>query len=217
MKFVDNSYDVPTTYSFDPYTGKEITNQGYHVEKKSIEVKIKNQPFETFKNEYNQTVNLYYNIRIKGHFEENWTELYRATYGFPRQSIDSDYTVFSYTWVEHGETSIGTWMITLRAGAQADFQVEAMIGQIVDYGPFSEHSPREDFEGETSGWSNTQTITIGETSASSSPNPTPTPTNTVASPTPPVPEFSWLAILPLFIFFLSVAIVIKVRYLKLKP
>jgi hypothetical protein len=185
VQFVDNSYDVPTTHTIDPYTGQEITNQGYHVENKSIEVKIKNQPFETFKNEYDQTINLYYNIRIKGYFEENWTELYRPVYGFPQQSKDSDYTVFSYTWEENGESSIGTWEITLRAGAKANFQVEAMIGYVADAGPFSDRSSREYFKGETSGWSNTQTITIGEASVSTSPNSTPTPI---------VPEFSSLAI-----------------------
>jgi hypothetical protein len=183
VQFVDNSYDVPTTYSFDPYTGQQITNQGHHVENKSIEVKIKNQPFQTFKNEYGQTINLFYNIRIKGYLEENWTEVYRPVYGFPRQSIDSEYTVLSYHWVEQGETQIGSRMITLRNGAQADFQVEAMIGYIADSGPFSDRSPREYFEGETSGWSNTQTLNIPES---------------LVSPSPTIPEVSPLAILPLF-------------------
>ena len=30
LKFVDASYDVPTTYSTDPYTGETVTNSGYH-------------------------------------------------------------------------------------------------------------------------------------------------------------------------------------------
>jgi hypothetical protein len=195
VQFVDRSYDVPTSTSFDPYTGKEITNQGYHVENKTIEIKIKNQPFEPFYNANGQAINLYYNIRIKGYFEQNWTEVYRPAYGFPRQSTDSNYTVFSYTWVEQGETQVGSRMITLRNGAQADFQVEAMIGYIADSGPFSDRSPREYFVGETSGWSNTQSITIGEVSASISPSPT-------------IPEVSFLLIpfllivVPLITFFI---------------
>ena len=36
---------------------------------------------------------------------------------------------------------MGTRMITLRAGAQTEFQVEAMIGYIADSGPFSDRSP----------------------------------------------------------------------------
>jgi hypothetical protein len=33
LKYVDHSYDVPTTYGTDPYTGKTIiTQEGYHVQ-----------------------------------------------------------------------------------------------------------------------------------------------------------------------------------------
>jgi hypothetical protein len=204
VQFLDRSYDVPTTTSFDPYTGKEITDQGYHVENKTIEIKIKNQPFEPFYNANGQAINLYYNIRIKGYFEQNWTEVYRPVYGFPLQSTDSDYTVLSYTWVEQGETQIGSSMITLRNGAQADFQVEAMIGYIADSGPYSDRSPREYFEGETSGWSNTQSITIGEVSASISPSPT-------------VPEFPIRVILPLFVIIPLITIFLVKKRICLKP
>ncbi|MCL2359969.1 hypothetical protein, partial [Candidatus Bathycorpusculum sp.] len=31
LRFVDNSYDVPPTFSKDPFTGKnEMTQEGYH-------------------------------------------------------------------------------------------------------------------------------------------------------------------------------------------
>ena len=198
VQFVDNSYNIPTTQTFDPYTGQNMTNPASHVENKTIEVRIKNQPFEPFYNVNGQAINLFYNIRVKGHFEQNWTEVYQPVYGFPRQSSDSEYTVLSYNWVEQGETQIGSRMITLRNGAQADFQVEAMIGYVADSGPFSDRSPREYFEGETSGWSNTQSITIGEASASTSPSPT-------------VPELYWLVILPLLLSLFSVALVLRYR------
>ena len=42
VKLVAHPYDVPTTYSTDPYTGETITHAGYHMENKSIEVSIKN-------------------------------------------------------------------------------------------------------------------------------------------------------------------------------
>ena len=45
VKLEDHSYDVLTTYSIDPYTGENVTHAGYHVENKTIEVTIKNQPF----------------------------------------------------------------------------------------------------------------------------------------------------------------------------
>ena len=44
VKLVEHSYDVPTTYSIDKYTGENVTHSGYHVENKTIEVSIKN-PF----------------------------------------------------------------------------------------------------------------------------------------------------------------------------
>jgi hypothetical protein len=34
LVLVDSSYDVPTTYSIDPYTGDNVTHNGYHVEDK---------------------------------------------------------------------------------------------------------------------------------------------------------------------------------------
>jgi hypothetical protein len=43
-------------------------------------------------------------------------------------------------------------------------------------------------------------------------NPTPTPTSTLApTSTPTVPEFSWLAILPLFVSLLLIAVVLRYR------
>ena len=86
----------------------------------------------------------------------------------------------------------------LRNGALADFQVEAMVGYIADSGPFSDRSPREYFEGETSGWTNTQSITIGETSASISPSPT-------------VPEFPFATVLSLFVLIPLIIVLVKKR------
>ena len=66
VKLVDNSYDVPTTHSIDPYTGQNITNPGYHVENKTIEVTVKNQPFTPFYAVDSFNASFYYNIRTKG-------------------------------------------------------------------------------------------------------------------------------------------------------
>jgi hypothetical protein len=183
VKLVDSSYDVPTTYSIDPYTGENVAHAGRHVESKSIEVRIKNQPFTPYEiqeNENNWTINFYYNIRIKGHFTEDWSELYRASDGYPTQS-DSQYTIISYALGENTDTILGTKMIKFPAGAQVDFQVETMIGYVSrkyvgDYGIFS--FPYV-FTGETSGWSNTQTLTI--------PTSTPSPTDSPAPDQTPTP------------------------------
>ena len=52
VKFVDFSYYVPTTTSIDPYTGQNITNQGYYVENRTIELSINNQPFNSYSGIY---------------------------------------------------------------------------------------------------------------------------------------------------------------------
>ena len=182
VELVDSSYDVPTTYSIDPFTGENVTHEGYHVESRTIEVKIKNQPFISYKIEDSAgnswTINFYYNIRIKGHFSEYWIELYRPSDGYTHQWSDSDYTVFSYVWGGDADTILGTKMIKIPAGAQVDFQVEAMIGYVHRDGSISMWFPWV-FEGEVSGWSNTQTITIEEVQTPSpEPTSTPQPTST---------------------------------------
>jgi hypothetical protein len=191
LKLVDNSYDVPPvpsttpTYTIDPYSGKQTVLTpgssaipGYHVENKTIELWIKNQQHSS---------KVYFNVRTKGHFEENWTELYppynRLTerYNFdgaiapfliynPIQS-DSNYTALSFD---------GNY----EAGDQIDFQVKAItghksqyyagyyIGSFV-YNDYYESSIALDTESE---WSQTQTLTMPTPSPSPS---TPEQENTI--------------------------------------
>ena len=100
MKLVAHPYDLPstTTTIIDQYPGKEtvITQPGYHVETLTIEVLIKNQAFVSSSNGNNYS--LFYNVRVKGNFGEDWTELYSYSGSFsgycPFQS-DSEYTVLS--------------------------------------------------------------------------------------------------------------------------
>lgn len=172
VKLVDSSYDVPTSYSIDPYTGENVTHAGRHVESRTIEVKIKNQPFVP----YNDTssgwaINFYYNIRIKGHYIEDWRELFRASDGYPTQS-DSDYTVISYQGeyspTEGMDFTSQTIMTKFPSGGQVDFQVEAMIGYVSRAGEPPWYPWR--FTGETSGWSETQTLTINARAPITTPN-----------------------------------------------
>jgi hypothetical protein len=164
VKVVAHPYDVPTTYSTDPYTGETITHEGYHVENKSIEVWIKNQPFTPYEDAEGNEVNLYYNVRVKGHFEEDWST--PITYSesdsaerIPRSS--SEYTVLSL--VDY-----------YNPNATVDYQVEAIMGHFyTSYYPPG-HAiafPVTSFQvDETSGWSVTQTLTIEEV-----PTPSPEP------------------------------------------
>lgn len=168
VELTNSSYDVPTTYSIDPYTGKNVTHAGYHVESRNITVTIKNQPFQSYYyTADNWSINLMYDIRIKGHYSETWSELYRASDGYQLAS-DSTYTVISFQGNYSPENGMDftseTIMTTFPSGGQIDFQVEAMIGYVhrvynpnatsqLDLYPYV-------FTGETSGWSETQTITI---------------------------------------------------------
>ena len=73
LKLASYPYDVaPTTYT-DPYTGKTtITNYGYHSENISVVLTIKNQPFISTLDASGNYTSLYYNVRFKGHFVDDW-------------------------------------------------------------------------------------------------------------------------------------------------
>ena len=75
LSFVDNSYDVPTTSSTDPYTGQVVTHQGYHVQQADLVMTIKNQPLV-----YQYNGSFYYNINLKGHYAQwdEWSEWFKA-------------------------------------------------------------------------------------------------------------------------------------------
>jgi len=151
VKYIDNSYLVPTTYSKDPYTGQEIPHPAHIADNKTIEVIIKNQ-----------AVSCMYNIRVKGHFAENWSEysIFRPSDGLPYAS-GSEFTTLSFRSnggnFYEGRYTAGFYAPT---GSQMDFQVMALVGsyeeQILATGRYYQ------FFGEKSDWSKTQTISVGE-------------------------------------------------------
>jgi hypothetical protein len=177
------SFDIPPTYSTDPDTGEiVIVENGYHVEYSAVVITIKNQPFSpTFSSTGRQTTFFYYNVRVKDHLLPNnfWNELYWAEEGFPLQS-NSNYT--SIAIPVEGVPRV--WGRVIGTGIQTDIQVEAMMGSIgrqfnpnatsqIDMYPYV-------FTGETSGWSNTQIVTL-PANTPLTPNPTISPATT---PTP---------------------------------
>jgi hypothetical protein len=183
-KYVDRSYTVPASTTIDPYSGQNVINPSHYVENRTLEIAIRNQPFTPYVDNSNGAqwkITLMYQIRTKGHFAQNWTNLYSVDNGFLPAS-NSDYTTVSYSLGE------GPVWGNLQANTQVDFQVQAMIGYVSRTIGFASWY----FTGESSDWSNTQIITIPETSTSTSPSPNPTPT-------PTVPEFPILVILPLFV------------------
>jgi hypothetical protein len=236
VKFIDASYYTPTTYSIDPYTGKNVTHPSYYVANKTIIVSIKNQPFvSTYDSSGGWNTSLLYNIRIKGHFTENWTNLYLVD-DLPAKS-NSDYTVFSYVSEQpncENTYILGDIMTDFPAGAQVDFQVEAMNGYV--HRVFNPNATNQlemypyEFTGEESGWSNTQTITINTNDAttlftSPSPSsPTPTPTSSESpSPSENTSLFSLsleqivIIILSATVVVLLVVVAVLLRRISMKP
>jgi hypothetical protein len=151
IKLVDRSYDVPTTYSTDPYTGASVTHSGYHVTNRTVDLVIKNQPF-TSKSDEGWTISFFYNVRMKGHYGQDWQTLYYPTVTPMYAQENSETTVISFN--------------EFASDAIIDFQVQALVGyvhrisngsatNILDMYPWV-------FDGETSDWSNTQTLTMSD-------------------------------------------------------
>ncbi len=209
LKYVDYSYDVPSTSSIDPFTGNNSPINGYHVEGRTIELSIKNQPFTPtpMGPAPAASTELMYNIRVKGHFGQGWTEIWHPSDPYPRQS-DSAYTVFNFSLSGLADNL----RFDVNSKVQIHFQAVAMNGVIsknITEGPMGPLY----FVGETSEWSNIETLSIpdGTVSSSTSTSPTISPTITIAAPTPTVPELSWLIILPLLIALFSIAVVLRHR------
>ena len=236
VKFVNDSYSVTTTNS---YTGVNETQQ---ISNNSIEVIIKNQPFDYSNN--GLTYQIYFNVQTKPHYtnNDNWTEVYPlenltssqangngvfsyAEYISPDSPIQSSssYTVITfpvvptdlygasgydiqryYSGPEGEEGHNFSFLSAIPFGGQVDFQVEALVGhnstmwviQHPLYPTIGGYSAPAVAYDSTSDWSNTQTVTIGQTSTSSSPSTTPT-----------VPEFPTFVILTLFAVIILLSIV----------
>jgi hypothetical protein len=155
LKIIDSSYNTPASYSIDPYTGQTITTPAQHVDNRTIEVKIKNQPFTPYTDDKSGfTIQLYYNIRVRGHFAGNWTEVFSVDNAHPVQS-NSDYTTISLPL----GGNVGPFAsLPINSSSEVDFQVEAMMGYFSRTSGFASWY----FAGQESGWSSTQTLTIGE-------------------------------------------------------
>jgi hypothetical protein len=177
LNLLNSSYDIPPTATTNPFTGQISTNPGEHVEARTIEIRIKNEPITPFlvtEGSSNWTAYLMYNIRWKGHFEENWHEIYNPSDGYLGRSSGSE-TVYSnqglYSSKEGLKLASRGIYITLPLSAEVDFQVEAMIGythRVVEGGLAPWY-----FFGETSGWSNTRTIAIPESKLTTTPSTSP--------------------------------------------
>jgi hypothetical protein len=175
LKYTDRSYDVPLTQTTDPYTGQIITHQGYHVNLTVFEMVIQNQlqPID----------DLYYSIRVKGHYSTEWISFFDLSEGLPRQDSSSQQTIIQMGTLSQDDLTLqgAHKTITIPSGGKEDIQVQALIGSIGR--DASQLMAPYIFVGTESDWSSTQTITIpsGSNSSSiptSSSNPTITPPST---------------------------------------
>jgi hypothetical protein len=188
-KYIDLSYDVPPTYGVDQYTGKTVVKEGgYHVDNRSIQFTIKNQPFTPYMDPSGNQTGLYYNFRIKGAYGTEWdyfpfapsgwsTRRYGGLFGGNSTESPADLAQSNTEYTIITIQIPGVYRVP--AEAKLEVQAQAIIGYMVatDY-MMAGHAYF--FTGESSDWSNTQTLTIGE-----SQTPTPSPATT---PTPTAPN-----------------------------
>jgi hypothetical protein len=195
LKYYNISYDVPPTYTTDPYSGKTLVqNSGYHVNYTMIAIIIDNQPFNPYWDDKGNYINLFYDIRFKGHFETNWSNY---TYLF------DGYTDKMYPLASNSAQTVilgnGTNGLTqFKDEDQVDFQIAAKIGYEYAKPIFTVWGNGYEyyFYGETSEYSNIQTITIGDPAfltepiAATSPAPQPTPRPTATPTQTPTPTLT---------------------------
>ncbi len=209
-EFVNSPYEVPAHQGVNIWTGQNYTIPSQYLYNSSIELTITNQPFSSYVFN-NQTVLLYYNVRMKEHNTVNWNDSY-LTQNILYNS-NSQYTTLIYpieqnltktlvhpiyqkqTYYSPPDAYAGEdQIIQFPAGSQVDFQVQAMIGyQYIIYNSVELNTLN--FTGQTSDWSSTETITLPS-----------------SSPSPSVPELSLLAIVPLFALTLIGVIAVRYRF-----
>jgi hypothetical protein len=193
VKLVDYSYDVPskTVTTTDPYNGQTTTTTtpGYHVQDIKLVLMIKNQPYTTKIG--NWTFQLYYDIRMKGHYEE-WSN---SSYEFEGRS--TIYEACQYNVINNLLSATNTeYTVPLnktanyRIGDQVDFKIQAVIANRQTTWNYEHMFPVPDgtaFAYCTSVWSQTQTFTMPDTSSPDFKADKPTTTQQTIIPTQPVP------------------------------
>ena len=183
-EYVDNSYDITPTYTIDPYTNTTvIQTYGRHVDNRTVIITIINEPFTPFNDSYGNTIDMFYNVRYRGSFGQNWTEVYGVerivVYNFDNPDDYYGYKIQNYV----SQNTVVATKSPAKQG-QMDIQVEALqgyTGRTQIRGSVVNAVIVYDFHGEESGWSNTETVMIGAASTyaptpSSSPSPLPSPT-----------------------------------------
>jgi len=166
----------------------------------NLEVTIKNQLLTLYEN--GSYPNLYYMFRIQDH-----------NLGYPNWMIEPNYFVGSISYGEYYKASDSEFTVVSLSynfpSDQIDIQTMALIGNQVPYTDPAVQETLYKFDGENSGWSNTQTVTIPASSSSLTPSPTsPIPTTNTGSLTESFPTL----LLAVALILLAVVIALVVLY-----
>jgi hypothetical protein len=179
---------VSPSYGVDS-TGKAIVvHEGYYKVSRWTYVSIANQPFEPYTDSKGNYIQLFYDVRWKANGSQSWQglDVYRFT-----QVLDFHITRILIGFKGY-EGAMGVRLLDYVPDAQIDFQVQALIGY---------YTADNVFVGKSSGWCDTQTLTIPNNSSA---------TNPISSPSPSVPELSPVTVLSV-VFLVTVVLLIMVK------
>jgi hypothetical protein len=171
-KYVDCSYEVPPVYGTDQYTGETVVKQeGYRIDNRSLAVTLRNQPFTAYTDGDENKIGLYFNFRLKGSYGTSWDYYPFSENGFTTQVyggffwLNGTHSPAPELIQSHGDYTTITFTIPgayrVPTGAVLDVQAQTMMGYMMYVDKVYE------FSGETSGWSTSRTVTVGDSASSS--------------------------------------------------
>jgi hypothetical protein len=141
---------IPPTYGVDPSTGKAImTKAGYTEVEKWVDVNIGGQPFVPYKNSAGQHITLTYEVTWKGNHDTSWQTTPQGIYFGDAGDYQSTGCLISLGFKGINGGAEGYMQLLDSTDTQIDFQVQALIGY---------YNSNDIFVGQSSGWSNTQTV-----------------------------------------------------------
>jgi hypothetical protein len=155
------------------FTDASYYNGSQYLKAGTAEIIINNQPFIPSNDNNGPDIKLYYNLRCKGHDDTRWINYPGVGYIV---ASNSDKTTIQYNINESWASYNYFDKPYIPDDGRLDFQVQAFIGYC--YPVISGNIMQQQnfltyvYYGQTSGWSNTQTITVGQGNTQSTPNPT---------------------------------------------
>jgi hypothetical protein len=223
VNYINSSYYIPPSPILDnkgsvitdDTTGQPLMTGDYYVNNSTIQIIIKNQPYGTY-TDNGYPVKLYYNVRFNvltaSTYIENGVNYTKAggwsipiydTSNLPVAS-NEQYTVIEIHHQEGGWNASGNTHLGLPwNGYLLGLQVEAMLGSIQKDTVYPPSMNFTYFYGQTSDWSDTQTLTIPDTNLVSS-------WQLALTPTPITPESDPYWMLKLMYYLIPVGAVVAV-------